>query len=339
MTNKNPHSSTQDFLLYKAPDGEVKISVLLKDETIWLTQEQMAVLFDKAKSTINEHIKNIFLEGELDEKVVVRKFRITTKHGAIANKTQEIEVNTYNLDAIISVGYRVKSLRGTQFRIWATKQLKEYIIKGFVIDDERLKNPNNPFGQDYFERLEEKIRDIRSSERRFYQKITDIYATSIDYDKNADLTKEFFATVQNKMHFGIHGKTAGEIIASRADATKPSMGITSISENNLKKSDIFIAKNYLTKNEIFELNLIVEQYLAFATLQAQNKRAMSMKDWIIKLDNFLRLNEKEILENKGKISKDLADKIAEDQYKIFKEKLLKNYESDFDKMTKLIGKK
>jgi hypothetical protein len=252
---------------------------------------------------------------------------------------QQKAPNFYNLDVIISVGYRVKSLRGTQFRIWATKQLKEYIIKGFVVDDERLKNPNNPFGQDYFERLEEKIRDIRSSERRFYQKITDIYATSVDYDKNADLTKEFFATVQNKMHFGIHGKTAGEVIAIRADATKPNMGITCISENNFKKSDIFIAKNYLTKNEIFELNLIVEQYLAFAMLQAQNKRAMSMKDWILKLDDFLRLNEKEILENKGKISKDLADKIAEDQYKIFKEKLLKNYESDFDKMTKLIEKK
>jgi hypothetical protein len=339
MTNKNLPSQPQDFLLYKAPDGDVKISVLLKDETIWLTQEQMTVLFDKAKSTISEHIKNIFAEGELDKKVVVRKFRITAKHGAIAGKTQEIEVNTYNLDVIISVGYRVKSLRGTQFRIWATKQLKEYIIKGFVIDDERLKNPNNPFGEDYFERLEEKIRDIRSSERRFYQKITDIYSTSIDYDKNADLTKEFFATVQNKMHFGIHGKTAAEIIASRADSKKPNMGITCILENNLKKSDIFVAKNYLSEKEIFELNLIVEQYLAFATLQAKNKRAMTMQDWILKLDDFLRLNEKEILQHKGKISKDLADKMAEDEYKIFKHKLLKNYESDFDKITKLIEDK
>jgi hypothetical protein len=338
IANKNLPSKAQDFLLYKSPDGEVKVNVLLKDETIWLTQEQMAVLFDKAKSTISEHIKNIFLEGELDQKVVVRKFRMTTKHGAIAKKTQEIEVNAYNLDVIIAVGYRVRSLRGTQFRIWATKQLKEYIIKGFVLDEERLRNPNNPFGQDYFERLEEKIRDIRSSERRFYQKITDIYATSIDYDKNADLTKEFFATVQNKMHYGIHGKTAAEIIASRVDAQKPNMGITSISQNNLKKSDIFVAKNYLSEKEIFELNLIVEQYLAFATLQAQNKRAMTMQDWILKLDDFLRLNEKEILQHKGKISKDLADKKAEGEYEIFKQNLLKNYESDFDIQVKAISK-
>jgi hypothetical protein len=336
MTDKNLHSTQNDFLLYKSPDGDVKVSVLLKNETIWLTQEQITMLFDKAKSTISEHIKNIFAEGELDEKVAVRKFRITTKHGAIAGKTQEIEVNAYNLDVIISVGYRVKSNRGTQFRIWATKQLKEFIIKGFVLDDERLKNPNNPFGEDYFERLEEKIRDIRTSERRFYQKITDIYTTSIDYDKNSDLTKDFFAIVQNKMHFGIHGKTAAEIIASRADSKKPNMGITCISEKNLKKSDIFIAKNYLTKKEIFELNLIVEQYLAFATLQAQNKRVMTMRDWILKLDDFLRLNEKEILEHKGKISKDLAEQKAENEYKIFKQKQLENYESDFDKITKLI---
>lgn len=333
MTNKNLPSSSQDFLLYKTPDGEVKISVLLKDETIWLSQKAMAHLFDCSSDNIGLHLKNIFKSDELEENSVTEDFSVTADDG------KNYRVKHYNLDAIISVGYRVNSLRGTQFRIWATRQLKEYIIKGFVLDDERLKNPNNPFGQDYFERLEERIRDIRSSERRFYQKITDIYATSVDYDKNADLTKEFFATVQNKMHFGIHGKTAAEIIASRADSKKPNMGITCISENNLKKSDIFIAKNYLSEKEIFELNLIVEQYLAFATLQAKNRRAMTMKDWILKLDDFLRLNEKEILKHKGKISKDLADKLAEDEYKIFKQKLLKNYESDFDKITKMIEDK
>jgi hypothetical protein len=333
MTNKNLPSSPQDFLLYKTPDGDVKISVLLKDETIWLSQKAMAHLFDCSSDNISLHLKNVFKSGELEQNSVTEDFSVTADDG------KNYRVKHYNLDAIISVGYRVNSLRGTQFRIWATKQLKEYIIKGFVIDDERLKNPNNSFGEDYFERLEEKIRDIRSSERRFYQKITDIYITSVDYDKKADLTKEFFATVQNKMHFGIHGKTAAEIIASRADSKKPNMGITCISQNNLKKSDIFVAKNYLSKKEIFELNLIVEQYLAFATLQAQNKRAMTMQDWILKLDDFLRLNEKEILQHKGKISKDLADKMAEDEYKIFKQKLLKNYESDFDKMTKLLEDK
>ena len=333
IANKNLISKPQDFLLYKTSDGEIKISVLLKSETIWLSQKAMAHLFDCSSDNISLHLKNIFNSGELEQNTVTEDFSVT------ADDRKNYRVKHYNLDAIICVGYRVNSLRGTHFRIWATKQLKEYIIKGFVLDDDRLKNPHNPFGQDYFERLEERIRDIRSSERRFYQKITDIYASSVDYDKNANLTKEFFATVQNKMHFGIHGKTAAEIIASHADSKKANMGITCISQNNLKKSDIFVVKNYLNKKEIFELNLIVEQYLAFATLQAQNKRAMTMQDWILKLDDFLRLNEKEILQHKGKISKDLADKMSEDEYRIFKQNLLKNYESDFDKMLKALETK
>ena len=333
IANKNLISKPQDFLLYKTSDGEIKISVLLKSETIWLSQKAMAHLFDCSSDNISLHLKNIFNSGELEQNTVTEDFSVT------ADDRKNYRVKHYNLDAIICVGYRVNSLRGTHFRIWATKQLKEYIIKGFVLDDDRLKNPHNPFGQDYFERFEERIRDIRSSERRFYQKITDIYASSVDYDKNADLTKEFFATVQNKMHFGIHGKTAAEIIASHADSKKANMGITCISQNNLKKSDIFVVKNYLNKKEIFELNLIVEQYLAFATLQAQNKRAMTMQDWILKLDDFLRLNEKEILQHKGKISKDLADKMSEDEYRIFKQNLLKNYESDFDKMLKALETK
>lgn len=313
------------FLLYTTPDGKIKMDVLLQNETIWLSQKNMANLFNCSVDNISLHLKNIFKTGELNKKSVVEDFSIT------ANDGKNYIVKHYNLDTIISVGYRVNSMRGTQFRIWATQQLKEYVIKGFVMDDERLKDPNNPFGKDYFEQVEERIRDIRTSERRFYQKITDIYATSVDYNKDVELTKNFFATVQNKMHFGIHGRTAAEVIAKRADSTKPNMGITCISKKRLKKSDIFIGKNYLTKKEIFELNLIAEQYLAFAKLQAENRIAMTMKDWIRKLDDFLRLNEKEILKHKGAISKKIADEKAEKEFAKFKKEQLKLYESDFDK--------
>lgn len=316
------------FLLYTDPDGEVKINVLLRNETIWLNTHQMAELFGIDRSGIVKHIKNIYETGELQVDSTCAKIAQVAKDG------KKRTMDFYNLDVIISVGYRVNSIRGTQFRIWATQQLKEFIIKGFVMDDERLKNPNNLFGQDYFEQVEERIRDIRSSERRFYQKITDIYATSVDYNREAELTKNFFATVQNKLHFGIHGKTAAEVISQRADSAKPSMGITCISEKKLKKYDIFVGKNYLTKSEISDLNLIVEQYLAFATLQAKNKKAMTMKNWVEKLDDFLRLNEKEILQHKGSISKKLADKKAAKEFNKFKSKQLKNSESDFDKMAK-----
>lgn len=331
MINTIIPNTEHQFLLYTTPDEEIKVSVFLKDENIWLTQQMIADIFWVAKSTISEHFSNIFWSGELDKNSTVRNFRTVQKEG---NREVSRDLEFYNLDAIISVWYRVNSHRATQFRIWATKQLKEFIIKWFVIDDERLKNPNNQFGADYFEQLEERIRDIRSSERRFYQKITDIYATSIDYNKDSELTKTFFATVQNKMHFGIHGKTAAEVIASRVDRNKPSIGLTCVSSKALKKSDIFIAKNYLTESEITELNLIVEQYLAFATLQAKNKKAMTMKDWIIKLDDFLKLNEKEILEHKWTISKQLADEKAEKEYIYFKHNQLKDYESDFDHITK-----
>lgn len=317
-----------DFLLYTDPDGEVKVNVLLRNETIWLNTHQMAELFGVDRSGIAKHIKNIYETGELQPDSTCAKI------AQVAKDCKKRIMDFYNLDVIISVGYRVNSIRGTQFRIWATQQLKEFIIKGFVMDDERLKNPNNLFGQDYFEQVEERIRDIRSSERRFYQKITDIYATSVDYNKEAELTKNFFATVQNKLHFGIHGKTAAEVISQRVDSSKPTMGITCISEKKLKKHDIFVGKNYLTKLEIFDLNLIVEQYLAFATLQAKNKKAMTMKNWIQKLDDFLRLNEKGILKHKGFISKRLADEKAEKEFNKFKLKQLKNQESDFDKMTK-----
>ncbi len=318
-------STEKNFLLYTAPDGDIKVNVLLQNETIWLNTHQMAELFGIDRSGIVKHIKNIYETGELNTKSTCAKIAQVAKDGK--NRIMDF----YNLDMIISVGYRVNSLRGTQFRIWATQQLKEFIIKGFVMDDERLKNPNNPFGKDYFEEVEERIRDIRTSERRFYQKITDIYALSVDYNKDAEMTKNFFATVQNKIHFGIHGKTAAEVIAERADNNKPNMGITCISEKNLKKSDIFVGKNYLTKEEISELNLIVEQYLAFAKLQAQKRIAMTMKDWIKKLNDFLRLNEKEILLNKGRISKKLADEKAGTEFIKFKKKQMEFYESDFDK--------
>ncbi|MBU0705819.1 virulence RhuM family protein [Patescibacteria group bacterium] len=330
MTEKQLQQS--EFLLYKSSDGEIKIDVFLQDETVWLTQKKMSDLFGVDVRTISEHLKNIYNSGELNEKSVIRKIRTT------ANDGKEYLINFYNLDAIISVGYRVNSARATQFRIWATKQLKEYIIKGFVMDDERLKNPNSPFGIDYFEQVLERIRDIRSSERRFYQKITDIYATSIDYDKGADLTQVFFATVQNKMHYGIHGKTAAEIIAERADSKNKNMGITCIPRNKLKRSDIFVAKNYLTEKELKELNLIVDQYLSYAELQANNKKAMTMKDWVHKLDDFLRFNEKEILTHKGKISKKLAETRAETEYQKFKAIEDKTFESDFDKETKKLLK-
>jgi len=319
-------TTEQDFLLYTAQSGDVRVSVLLQNNTIWLSQKSMANLFDCSTDNIGLHLKNIFESKELNKKTTTEDFSVHV------DNSRKYKVKHYNLDAIISVGYRVNSLRGTQFRIWATKQLQEYIIKGFVMDDERLKDPNNPFGKDYFEEVEERIRDIRTSERRFYQKITDIYTTSVDYNKEAELTKTFFATVQNKMHFGIHGKTAAEVIAHRADNTKPNMGITCISRQELKKSDIFIGKNYLTKKEISELNLIVEQYLAFAKLQAKNRVAMTMKNWIQKLDDFLRLNEKEILKHRGSISKKTADKKAEREFDIFKKNQLENYESDFDKL-------
>ncbi len=310
-----------DFLLYSSSQGDVKIDVLFEDETAYLTQKKMAELFNVEVPAISKHLKSIFKSGELEEKSVVSILETTASDG------KKYNTNFYNLDAIIAVGYRVNSRQATQFRIWATQKLKEYIIKGFVLDDEKLKNGRK---NTYFDELIERVREIRVSERNFYQKITDIYATSIDYDKNSDLTKKFFATVQNKMHFGIHGKTAAEIISERASSQKLNMGITCISKRKIKQSDIFVAKNYLNEDELSELNLIVDQYLSFAELQARNNKAMKMKDWIIKLDDFLRLNEKEILNHKGRISKEMADKKAKKEFEKFKKIEDENFISDFD---------
>ncbi len=264
-----------EFLLYVSQSGEVKVDVLLQDETVWLTQKGMQELFEKAKSTISEHISNVFEEGELDEKVVVRDFRTTSPHGAIKDKTQENTVKYYNLDVIISVGYRVKSQRGTQFRIWATKVLREYIIKGFAMDDERLKQGSALFGKDYFDELLERIREIRTSERRFYQKITDIYAQcSIDYDPKAEITQTFYRTVQNKLHWAIKGHTAAELIKGRADSSKPKMGLTTwknAPKGKILKTDVSVAKNYLSEKELKELNRIVTMYLDFAGYKQKGK--------------------------------------------------------------------
>lgn len=323
------NQNKSQIILYQTEDGQTKLHVKMEDETVWLTQDQMAELFEKAKSTINEHIKNIYEERELEEGPTMRKFgnsEFSTK-----------PTNYYNLDVIISVGYRVKSLRGTQFRIWATQRLKEYIIKGFALDDERLKQGGEKAR--YFQELLQRIRDIRSSERNFYQKITDIYATSIDYRKDDKLTTEFFATVQNKMHYAVHGHTAAEIIAKRADNKKPLMGLTSFKGAYITSQDAKIAKNYLTEKELNQLNLIVSMYLDFAELQATNGRLMKMADWAEKLDQFIHLSERGILTHAGTVSADDAAKKAEQEFNKYRKEQDKNYISDFDKAVKMIEAK
>ena len=313
-----------NFILYKTPDNKVSINVQIEDETVWLTQDQMAELFDKSKSTINEHVQNIYSEGELLEIDTMRKFgnsEFSTK-----------PTNYYNLDVIISVGYRVKSLRGTQFRQWATKRLREYIIKGFTMDDERLKQG----GGRYFKELLQRIRDIRSSERNLYQQVTDIYATSIDYQKDADVTKKFFATVQNKMYYAVHGKTAAEMIYDRANATQPNMGLMNFKGNYITTDDVVVAKNYLTEDELNELNLIVSQYLDFAELQATRRKAMTMQQWIDKLDEYLCVNDSKLLDGAGKISHKRAMKKARREFDAYRQDEMRRLESDFDKAIKEI---
>ena len=325
------------IIIYTAPDGTTKLQVQLEDETVWLTQEQMAVLFGKGRTTVTEHIGNIFKENELNKKEVCRLFRHTTKHGAIEGKIQSKQVKYYNLDVIISVGYRVKSPQGTKFRQWATKRIHEYIVKGFTMDDDRLKQEGAR--SRYFEELLQRIRDIRSSERNFYQKVTDIYVTSIDYKNDATETNEFFATVQNKMHFAIHGQTAAEMIKDRVNADKPFLGLTNFKGNYITTRDIGIAKNYLSENELKQLNLIVSMYLDFAELQVTNGRLMKMLDWIQKLDDFLKISEKELLSNAGKVSHQKAIAIAKIEFDKYRKAEDKKYISDFDReMKKIIGK-
>lgn len=329
-----------EILLYTTPNGKVKVEIYLQNETIWLTQDKIAHLFGVQRPAITKHLKNIFESGELKEKVVCSILELTKPHGAVKEKTQANKVKFYNLDAIISVGYRVNSSQATAFRMWATERLKEYIIKGFTMDDERLKNPNNIFGKDYFEEQLARIRDIRSSERRFYQKITDIYSQcSADYNLEDKTTKEFFATVQNKLHWAITEQTAAELIASRVDSSKENMGLTNwknAPKGAIRKTDITIAKNYLNEKELDGLNRIVTMYLDYAENQANKGIVMYMKDWIAKLDAFLQFNEQAILKHQGKVSHQVALALAEKEFEKFQITQNKLIESDFDKELKKI---
>ena len=332
MTNKRGkiqiHNSTAEFLIFTAQAGEDSIEVRVAEETVWLTQKLLAELFGVDVRTISEHLKNIFRDNELDKDSVVRKFRITASDG------KKYLTQFYNLDAIISVGYRVNSVRATQFRQWATQILRDFAIRGYVLDKKRLEN-GTFLNEDYFERLLEEIREIRLSERRFYQKITDIYATSVDYNKDAPTTRDFFAKVQNKLHFAIHGHTAAELIAERADAGKEHMGLTSWEnspQGKILKSDVVIAKNYLSSEELASLGRIVNAYLELAEDRARRKIPMSMEDWAKRLDRFLEFDEREILQHSGKVSADIARGFAEsefEKYRIVQDRL---FESDFDRV-------
>ncbi|HDY75069.1 MAG TPA: cell filamentation protein Fic [Candidatus Marinimicrobia bacterium] len=329
-------NSFTEFMLYTTPNGKVTVEIFLRDENIWLTQEKIAELFGVQRPAITKHLKNIFESKELHEKSVCSILEHT------ANDGKKYKTKFYNLDAIISVGYQVNSRQATHFRIWATERLKEYIIKGFTMDDERLKNPNNIFGKDYFEEQLARIRDIRSSERRFYQKITDIYAQcSADYDPNEEITKQFFATVQNKLHWAITGQTAAEIVLKRAGSAKSNMGLTTwknAPKGTLRKTDVVIAKNYLNEKELDGLNRIVTMYLDYAEMQAEKRIIMNMKDWVKKLDAFLKFNEKEILQDSGKISHEVAVALAESEYEKYRVIQDRVLESDFDKEVKKLLK-
>lgn len=307
-----PVRKQSEFLLYQSDDGTIKLNVRLEDNTVWLSQADMVELFQSSKSNISEHIKNIFEEGELKPESTVRKFRTVRLEG---NRQVEREIEHYNLDVIISVGYRVKSLRGTQFRIWATERLREYLIKGFTMNDDLLKQ-----GGGYFEELLERIRDIRSSEKVFYRKVLEIYATSIDYDPSAEITQKFFQTVQNKLHWAAHGHTAAEIIYQRANAELPFMGLRAFKGKKPTKQEITIAKNYLSEEELAVLNRLVSAYLDIAEINAMQRKPMYMKDWIEVLDGFLKMSRQDVLTHAGKISAELAQQKALAEYEAYKKK-------------------
>ena len=330
MTKESTHREGE-IIFYTTPEGITKVEVVFQDETFWLSQRRMAELFDVDVRTISEHLQRIFANSELKEESVIRKFRIT------ATDEKKYLTNLYSLDAIIAVGYRVNSLQATQFRIWATKTLREFIVKGFVLDDERLKL-NKRFGPDYFNELLERIREIRASERRFYLKITDIYEQcSVDYSPAAEITKTFFKTVQNKLHWAITGQTAAEIVATRAKASLPNMGLSTwknAPKGKILKSDVTIAKNYMTEKEIKSLERIVTMYLDYAENQAERAIPMHMQDWVQKLDAFLEFNEYDILHNPGKVSHEVATRLAQEEYDHFRIEQDRNYLSDFEKEAK-----
>lgn len=315
------------IIIYKTEDEAVSVYVRFDQDTVWLTLDQMAELFDRDKSTVSRHIRNVYQEGELTREATVAKFATVQQEGS---RKVERTLEYYNLDVIISVGYRVKSLRGTQFRQWATKRLNEYIRKGFTLDDDRLKGG----GSRYFRELLQRVRDIRSSERNLYQQVTDIYATAIDYDPRAEITKEFFATVQNKMHFAAHQHTAAEVIYERVDSEKPFVGMTNFKGSYVTREDVRIAKNYLTERELQVLNLLVSQFLDFAELQAIEQRAMTMRDWVEELDRQLFSNRRPVLSDKGRVSHRQAIEKAEKEFDLYRAKEMKQLESDFDRAMK-----
>lgn len=327
---------TREILFYRTDNCDVRVEILLYQENLWLTQAKMAELFEVQKAAISKHLKNIFESGELLEEAVVSKMETTAADG------KKYNTNYYNLDAIIAVGYRVNSQKATMFRIWANRVLKEFIIKGYVMDDVRLREPENFFGKDYFEEQLERIRDIRSSERRFYQKITDIYSQcSADYDVNSPITKEFFATVQNKLHYAVTHHTAAEIIYERADSSKKNMGLSAwknAPQGRIRKSDVSIAKNYLNEVEMKNLNEIVTMYLDYAERQAQRGNIMYMQDWIRRLDAFLQFNEEEVLHDKGKVTAAIAKAFAESEFEKFRVIQDRTYQSDFDRFAAAVEK-
>jgi hypothetical protein len=331
MSQYSPVSSLTPFMFYASNDGSVRVQVMLGDETVWASQKGMAEIFDIDVRTVSEHLQNIFKTNELEESTTIRKFRIVVDSGNDSN------VNFYNLDAIISVGYRVNSFQATQFRRWATTVLKNYLIKGFVLDDERLKQGNQMFGKDYFDELLEKIREIRASERRFYQKITDLYAQcSIDYDPNSPVSQHFYAHVQDKLHFATHGHTSAELIAQRVDASKPNMGLTSWKNEakggKITKLDVTIGKNYLNKNEIEDLDRLVSMYLDWAENFARRQKPLTMGDWVKKLDGFLEFNAYDVLQTYGKVRREMAERRAIGEYEKYRVVQDQNYKSDFDKV-------
>ena len=334
--NQAPQSS---IVLYQTEDGRTRIQCRFEEETIWLTQTLIAELFQKDVRTVNEHLVNIFEEVELSREATVRKFRIVRREG---KREVAREVEHYSLEAILSVGYRVRSHRGTQFRQWATARLSEYLVKGFTMDDERLKNPPGKGQKDYFDELLERIRDIRSSERRFYQKVLDIYATSVDYIPNAEMSQQFFATVQNKMHWATHGHTAAEVIHQRADATQPLMGLKATRPGKtVRREDVAVAKNYLGEEELQTLNRIVNLYIEFAELQALDRRPMTMRNWIEKLDEFLKISGRKLLDHAGTISAETARVKAEreyDRYRVLADTAPRQVDADFEQAANRVQK-
>jgi hypothetical protein len=337
MPDKDPLQAPS-FVLYTSPSGDIKVDVVLQDETIWMTQKAMGDLFGVESHTVTYHLKEIYGSGELSDQATTRKLRVVRQEG---QREVNRSLDFYNLDAIISVGYRVNSFEATQFRMWATRTLKEYIVKGFVLDDARLKQGSRVFSKDYFDELLERIREIRASERRFYQKITDIYALAVDYDKSAPMTKEFFATVQNKLHWAITGKTSAEIIYQAADAGKPHMGLMTFKnapDGKVLKTDVAVAKNYLSERHIRELERIVSAYLDLAENRAERQILMKMIDWVTFLNGFLELSNYPILHDAGKVSAEMARLKAEKEYEKFRVRQDQDYVSDFDKAVKALTK-